>query len=38
MISFFESQHPAQGEKFISREGVARQLADNIKAKKFTTI
>ena len=38
MLSFFETQHPARGEKFISRDPLARQLADNIKAKRFTTI
>ena len=38
MISFFETQHPAQGEKFISRDIAARQLADNIRAKRFTSL
>ncbi len=38
MISFFETQHPAQGEKFISRDSAARQLAGNIKARRFTTL
>lgn len=38
MVSYFDSQHTAQGEKFISRSDAARALADQIKQKKFSTL
>ena len=38
MVSYFDSQHTAQGERFISRTAEAQLLADQIKQKQFTTI
>ena len=38
MVSYFDSQHTAQGDKFISRNSTATLLADQIKQKKFSTI
>ena len=38
MVSYFDSHHTAQGEKFISRTATARLLADQIKDKRFSTL
>lgn len=38
MVSYFDSQQTAQGDKFISRTAEARLLADQIREKQFTTI
>jgi len=38
MVSYFDSQHPAKGDKFISRTATAQKLADQIKSNKFSTI
>ena len=38
MVSYFDSQHPARGDKFVSRSETARALANQIRDKKFSTI
>ena len=37
MVSYFDCQHTAQGDKFISRTDAVRLLAAQIKEKKFST-